>query len=281
VRGSDRAPSGGRRLKRNGGLSAKLLVSALVVAAIVTAGKATWVATRRLEARRPPAEFKPVPILEPPDEPISSEASVFRTSPATLAIWDFRAARRPAKPRTMHLYRTRRAYPGAPPQIPHGLTGLEFRAGSCTTCHQRGGYSPRFGAYVPVTPHPEMGPCLQCHVGVDGITGVTLPTQDPNTVCRQCHDPNAPKANPPAEWATTVWPQLRPVVTGQLPPVIPHDLALRGNCLACHAGPAAVQEIRTTHPERTNCRQCHVAIETDGGRYSRPASTAAPDGAAR
>jgi cytochrome c-type protein NapB len=42
------------------------------------------------------------------------------------------------------------------------------------------------------------------------------------------------------------------------PPVIPHSIELRENCLACHAGPAAPKEIRVSHPERVNCRQCHV-----------------------
>jgi cytochrome c-type protein NapB len=45
------------------------------------------------------------------------------------------------------------------------------------------------------------------------------------------------------------------------PPVIPHALFLREDCLACHGGPAAREAIRTTHPERTRCRQCH-AVET-------------------
>ena len=40
----------------------------------------------------------------------------------------------------------------------------------------------------------------------------------------------------------------------------PHDLFFRGNCLACHSGPSAVAEIRTAHPERADCRQCHVAV---------------------
>ena len=42
------------------------------------------------------------------------------------------------------------------------------------------------------------------------------------------------------------------------PPVIPHQLQMRENCLACHAGPGAPKEIRVSHPERINCRQCHV-----------------------
>jgi cytochrome c-type protein NapB len=42
------------------------------------------------------------------------------------------------------------------------------------------------------------------------------------------------------------------------PPTIPHPLLLRDDCLACHAGPAARAEIRTPHPERERCQQCHV-----------------------
>jgi cytochrome c-type protein NapB len=48
--------------------------------------------------------------------------------------------------------------------------------------------------------------------------------------------------------------QLNPIS----PPTIPHRILMRENCLACHSGPAVRQEIKTTHPERTRCRQCHV-----------------------
>ena len=37
---------------------------------------------------------------------------------------------------------------------------------------------------------------------------------------------------------------------------------VRANCVACHSGPAAREEIRTTHPERVRCNQCHVPVET-------------------
>ena len=46
------------------------------------------------------------------------------------------------------------------------------------------------------------------------------------------------------------------------PPVIPHKLFMRENCLSCHAGPSAPKEIRMSHPERVNCRQCHVPGNT-------------------
>jgi len=48
------------------------------------------------------------------------------------------------------------------------------------------------------------------------------------------------------------------------PPTIPHRVLMRENCVACHSGPAAREEIRTTHPERTRCRQCHVEVRVRG-----------------
>ena len=46
------------------------------------------------------------------------------------------------------------------------------------------------------------------------------------------------------------------------PPTLPHKAFMRENCTACHSGPAAREEIRTDHPERPRCRQCHVPVET-------------------
>jgi cytochrome c-type protein NapB len=48
--------------------------------------------------------------------------------------------------------------------------------------------------------------------------------------------------------------------TAGAPPTIPHRILMRENCIACHDGPGAREEIRTTHPERTRCRQCHVPV---------------------
>ena len=56
------------------------------------------------------------------------------------------------------------------------------------------------------------------------------------------------------------------------PPIIPHQLQLHENCLSCHAGPGAPKEIRVSHPERINCRQCHVFNNkemTDIGDFAR------------
>ncbi|MBM2802359.1 MAG: putative periplasmic nitrate reductase, small subunit (napB) [Deltaproteobacteria bacterium] len=52
-----------------------------------------------------------------------------------------------------------RAYPGAPPIVPHDT---EVRKALCLTCHEAG------LAGAPIVPHPTRNHlCLQCHVGQD------------------------------------------------------------------------------------------------------------------
>jgi nitrate reductase (cytochrome), electron transfer subunit len=259
-----------------------LLLGLFLTGCIVTAIAAVVQALGRPAAPRP---VKPQPVtvavLASPREPIPGEAQVFRTRPDMLAIEPEARRERRAHPRTLKTFRYLRAFPGAPPRIPHGLTQEEFRAGTCKTCHERGGYSSRFAAYVPVTPHPDMGLCLQCHVGDGGITGISQASSDPNARCRQCHGPNGPPradTDSGLDWRTTAWPALPPRLPHGNPPPIPHDLQLRGNCLTCHAGPAAVAEIRTSHPEWADCRQCHLATEAAAGDFARPTSTAVAPG---
>lgn len=153
--------------------------------------------------------------------------------------------------RSLNTYYNNRAYPGAPPSIPHDVEDDRNMGGnSCLKCHDNGGYSTQFKAYAPVTPHPEMINCRQCHVPQQ-TKGVFKGTN-----FKKIPAPKAGKNN---------------ALDGS-PPVIPHQIQMRENCLACHAGPAAPKEIRVTHPERVNCRQCHVPnnkIETDLGVFNR------------
>jgi cytochrome c-type protein NapB len=174
------------------------------------------------------------------------------------------------------MYRSVRAYPGAPPRIAHGLTADELRTATCKSCHERGGYVPRFQLYAPLTPHPEYGQCLQCHVPVDDLVGVPLPDGTANSICLQCHRlQGRTPAFAALDWRPATWPELGRRAMEGSPPWIPHDLQLRGNCLACHAGPAAVTALRTTHPERSDCRSCHVpapAGVADDEVFTRPAA---------
>lgn len=144
--------------------------------------------------------------------------------------------------RTLTTYYDNRAYNGAPPTIPHEIFNVEgIGAKDCLQCHENGGYVARFNAYTPITPHPELISCKQCHV--------------PKTV---------PSTFKPHGWVAAKAPQIHNSALPGSPPVIPHDLQMRSNCLACHGGAAAPKEIRVSHPERSNCRQCHVpAAELD------------------
>ncbi|MCB1050310.1 MAG: cytochrome C [Acidobacteria bacterium] len=140
----------------------------------------------------------------------------------------------------------RRAYPGAPPFIPHPTEESLSTGESCLSCHQQGGYVARFQAYAPVTPHPEFVSCRQCHVEQQDVA-LIVPSL-----------------------AATFEPPRRgePAIPGG-PPPIPHPLQLRENCAACHTGPAAPYQIRSSHPDRVYCRQCHVAQVEDTPVFAR------------
>lgn len=235
-------------------------IAVVLASAIVVAVAAAIVSAKRDIANRASVPDD-VPAFSPEmtGDPVAAEADVFRTKAAVLAIDPSLESRRGAHPRTLATYRGLRAYPGAPPRIPHGLTSTEVLKGGCTTCHERGGYSHRFDAYVPVTPHPEMGICLQCHVGDVKLMAIPLPGNDPSARCRQCHAPDAMRwKDSSTMWQPLPWPKLARSGADHSPPPIPHTSELRGNCVACHAPPAAVGEISTSHSERASCRQCHV-----------------------
>lgn len=132
----------------------------------------------------------------------------------------------------------RRAYDGAPPVIPHPPMGAR-----CVSCHHGSGLEvPNLG-FAPPSPHaPSAHPgslahCPQCHV-----------FQKTEAVFRRSTFTGLPQD-------LRRGPRLYPGA----PPVIPHDVFMRENCATCHSGPAAREPIRTTHPERVYCRQCHVA----------------------
>jgi cytochrome c-type protein NapB len=138
----------------------------------------------------------------------------------------------------------RRAYDGAPPTIPHESFGAR-----CEACHNERGQSVRGIGFAPASPHvdtPQSGATIRCH---------------------QCH-----------VFATTgdrfVASEYEPLeqnlraggrATPGAPPTIPHRTLMRTNCVACHDGPGAREEIRTSHPERWRCRQCHVPETTREG----------------
>lgn len=131
----------------------------------------------------------------------------------------------------------RRAYDGAPPTIPHESFGAD-----CTACHNRQGQSVKGVGFAPASPH-------------DGTQKANATTR-----CRQCHVQVTTDGLFVGSDFVALEQDLRygGRATPGAPPTIPHRILMRENCLACHDGPGAREEVRTTHPERWRCRQCHV-----------------------
>ncbi len=137
--------------------------------------------------------------------------------------------------RTLDAYYSLRQYNGSPPYIPHTVEDEKSPRADCLACHARGGWTAELKRHTPITPHPE------------------------NTACRQCHANLTDKALfVGSNWVSTPPPRLGRSYLAGSPPPIPHDLQMRGNCVACHVGPGTVTEIRVEHASRGSCRQCHV-----------------------
>ena len=135
----------------------------------------------------------------------------------------------------------RRAYDGAPPVIPHENFDIV-----CGECHDAEGMAVEDVGFAPPSPHgktaglSDISRCRQCHV----FQKVSEPWKG-NSFAGLSQDLRRGE-------------RLNPLA----PPVIPHKVFMRENCLACHSGPAAREAIRTSHPERARCRQCHLAQVT-------------------
>jgi nitrate reductase (cytochrome), electron transfer subunit len=188
-----------------------------------------------------------LPVRPEPTPALPFEAGVFRRQDRVLDYAAMPAA--PNARRTLAVYYARRAYPGAPPVIPHQVDDAQSGGKACLACHADGGWAPKFGAYAPVVPHPELQSCRQCHV------------------------PETTPAVRTTALSTSAPPRTRGAALPGSPPPIPHALQMRENCLACHAGPGAVAEIRSSHPERVNCRQCHVLGAEPVAAFEWPADT--------
>ena len=137
----------------------------------------------------------------------------------------------------------RRAFDGAPPVIPHGNVGA-----TCTECHNERGVAVEDVGFAPPSPHENT-------MGMSNISR-----------CRQCHVSRETDDMMVANSFVGLRQDLRRGrrLNPMAPPTIPHKILMRQNCAACHTGEAAREEIRTSHPERIRCRQCHVPVTTRG-----------------
>ncbi len=132
-----------------------------------------------------------------------------------------------------------RAYEGAPPTVPHAVR--ETGATECMACHGEGlRVTERLAT---VMSHEYMTNCTQCHV----VEEASIPTPDSR------YD-ELPLDN--AFVGLQRWGEGDRAQPGA-PPVTPHPVNLREDCTSCH-GTMARPGIRTTHPWKTQCVQCHA-----------------------
>ena len=214
-------------------------LAVLLMAAVVV------VVGQSLVADREPARVLPVAEATPT---LPSEAGMYAR--AARAVDYAAMPTEPNRKRTLAAFYARRASLGAPPVIPHPVEERDASGKTCLACHGDGGWAPRFEAYTPVTPHPELTSCRQCHVPLAGSESGMRGSTSTGQITQ-----------PPA---------LRGGVMPGSPPPIPHGLEMRENCRACHAGPGAVDALRTTHPERVSCRQCHALGAPPAAAFARP-----------
>lgn len=137
-----------------------------------------------------------------------------------------------------------RAYWGAPPPVPHSIRS-ERSSASCLECHALENRIEKRQQAIAPLPHAEFSQCLQCHVKAE------------------------PKAEPfrQNDFVGLDFPGKGVRAYAQAPPTIPHKLFMRENCLSCH-GPTGMARVRVTHPERSQCVQCHLPEASN--EYSRP-----------
>ncbi len=130
---------------------------------------------------------------------------------------------------------SRRAYHGAPPMVPHGID--QRSSESCLVCHGR---EMRIeGQIVPKISHPHYQNCLQCHAEMQNFVLGAPPKLASNAF---------DGLDSPVE-GSRAWPGA--------PPTMPHSTHMRNDCQSCH-GVNGRLGLRTTHPERRQCLQCHA-----------------------
>lgn len=134
----------------------------------------------------------------------------------------------------------RRAYNGAPPVVPHPIT--QDSSAACLACHADGMVVK--DRVAPKISHQPYSSCTQCHVPA---SGPQLPLQFASL--REPLATNSFKGAPEPTRGERAWIMA--------PPTVPHSTSMRTDCLSCH-GPLGQFALRTPHPERRSCLQCHV-----------------------
>lgn len=136
----------------------------------------------------------------------------------------------------------RRAFDGAPPVIPHSVSPDSTAA--CLACHLHG-LEVR-DRIAPKMSHPPFGgACTQCHVRQNSDFEGEFSEGYRDPLSGSSFEGRMRPGR-----GTRAWPGA--------PPGIPHATWTKSDCLSCH-GPLGSSALRTQHPDRVACTQCHVA----------------------
>ena len=226
---------------------------AAVVVAVTAIGIATGMAPSTYRAQRPPPRERADPGAVPPAR-THAELEVRPWTGGPEAWQQSRAiAAKTATPvesgsveATVRERAGRRAYDGAPPVVPHPIRASG--AAECLACHADG-FALGSRRASPI-PHASFASCTQCHVSASApFTRVAA----------------SPAARAPSTWQGLASPTGGEMAYMGAPPAVPHSTRMRERCESCH-GPEGRAALRTPHPERLSCLQCHPAI---GGRSAR------------
>jgi len=135
----------------------------------------------------------------------------------------------------------RRAFDGAPPVVPHPIA--QDSSAVCLACHGPGlAIKDKTASKMS---HAQYSSCTQCHVPAGGMG---LPTTESALLALLAANEFVSLA--PPRKGSRAWPQA--------PPTIPHGTLMRSDCLSCH-GSNGLFGLRTPHPDRQSCVQCHVS----------------------
>ncbi len=133
-----------------------------------------------------------------------------------------------------------RAFDGAPPVVPHPIA--QDSSAVCLACHGEGlAVKDKVAAKIS---HPHYSSCTQCHVASGDVA---LPPTESARLAPLAEN-RFVSVQPPLR-GNRAWPLA--------PPTVPHATFMRTDCLSCH-GPRGLFGLRTPHPDRQSCTQCHA-----------------------
>jgi cytochrome c-type protein NapB len=236
---------------------------ATAVGAVALIGLVTGTSPRTYQAKRPePRERPPADSVPPARSHAELERRPWGSSPLQSGWLESRRIAEQAEPPeptepveappvedALRARAQRRAFDGAPPVVPHPVRA--GGAAECLACHAEG--FALGGRRARRVPHEAFASCTQCHVSSAASFSVLA-------------------ANPAAA-AESAWRGLESPTRGQraypgAPPAVPHETRMRERCESCH-GADGRQALRTPHPERRSCLQCHPATGGRGDERSR------------